>query len=171
MVVEMGAFRTGSIRRLCQLTPPSAGLITSVGDMHLERFGSVAEIVKAKSELAQAIAPGGLLVVNADSPGALAIGRGASHCRLLLYGETSGEELATRIDDIRFSRSGTTFVLRTRERVYACATPLLGRPIVLNLTGVFTLATTMGVDPGNALLFSEKFYWQLERNAFLDATW
>ena len=25
MVVEMGAFKTGSIRRLCQLTPPSAG--------------------------------------------------------------------------------------------------------------------------------------------------
>ena len=56
MVVEMGAFKTGSIRRLCQLTPPSAGLITAVGDMHLERFGSLEEIVHAKSELARSAA-------------------------------------------------------------------------------------------------------------------
>ena len=41
MVVEMGAFRTGSIRGLCRLTPHSAALITAVGDMHLERFGSI----------------------------------------------------------------------------------------------------------------------------------
>ncbi len=78
MVVEMGAFKTGSIRRLCQLTPPSAGLITAVGDMHLERFGSTDEIVRAKSELAQALPPGGLLVVNADSPGALRIAKAAT---------------------------------------------------------------------------------------------
>jgi UDP-N-acetylmuramoyl-tripeptide--D-alanyl-D-alanine ligase len=150
MVVEMGAFKTGSIRRLCQLTPPSAGLITAVGDMHLERFGSTDEIVKAKSELAQAVPPGGLLVVNADSPGALRIARGApgiAERRVLLYGETSAEDLETRIEQVAFSRRGTTFVLRTRDRSYVCATPLLGRPIVLNLAGAFTLAAAMGVDP------------------------
>ena len=147
MVVEMGAFKTGSIRRLCALTPPSAGLITAVGDMHLERFGSTDEIVKAKSELAAAVPPGGLLVVNADSPGALRIARGATDRRVLLYGETSTESLATRIEQVAFSRHGTTFVLRTRDRLYACVTPLHGRPIVLNLAGAFTLAAAMGVDP------------------------
>jgi UDP-N-acetylmuramoyl-tripeptide--D-alanyl-D-alanine ligase len=147
MVVEMGAFRTGSIRRLCRLTPPSAGLITAVGDMHLERFGSTDEIVRAKSELASALPPGGLLVANADSPGALRIARAATHCRVLLYGETSSEPLQTRLEDVAFSRKGTSFVLRTADRVYRCFTPLLGRPIVLNLAGAFTLAAAAGVDP------------------------
>ena len=147
MVVEMGAFKTGSIRRMCQLTPPSAGLITAVGDMHLERFGSTDEIVKAKSELAEAIPPGGLLVVNADSPGALRIARAATHCRVLLYGETSEEDLETRLENVSFSKRGTTFLLRTRGAAYSCFTPLLGRPIVLNLAGVFTLAAAVGVDP------------------------
>jgi UDP-N-acetylmuramoyl-tripeptide--D-alanyl-D-alanine ligase len=146
MVVEMGAFKTGSICRLCQLTPPSAGLITAVGNMHLERFGSTDEIVKAKSELAEAVPPGGLLVVNADSPGALRIARGVTARRVLLYGETSTEDLETRIEHVAFSRQGTTFVLRTRDRSYQCVTPLLGRPIVLNLAGAFTLAAAMGVD-------------------------
>lgn len=151
MVVEMGAFKTGSIRRLCQLTPPSAALITAVGDMHLERFGSLDEIVRAKSELAEALPDGGILVVNADSPGALRIARASSRCRVLLYGETSTEDLATRLEHVQFSKKGTTFVLRTKDGVYECFTPLLGRPIIMNLAGAFTLATALGVDPAIAV--------------------
>jgi UDP-N-acetylmuramoyl-tripeptide--D-alanyl-D-alanine ligase len=147
MVVEMGAFQRGSIRRLCQLTPPAAGLVTAVGDMHLERFGSTDNIIQAKSELAQAIPPGGFLVVNADSPGALKLAKGATQCTVLLYGERSIESLATRVEDIRVTAKGSTFVLRTRDRVFQCATPLWGRPIILNLAGAFTLATALGVDP------------------------
>jgi UDP-N-acetylmuramoyl-tripeptide--D-alanyl-D-alanine ligase len=147
MVVEMGAFNTGSIKRLCQLTPPSAGLITAVGDMHLERFGSIDAIVRAKAELAEALPPDGLLVANADSPGALRIARATTGRRVLLYGETSTESLETRLEDVRFSSKGTSFVLRTREREHACVTALLGRPIVLNITGAFTLAAALGVEP------------------------
>jgi UDP-N-acetylmuramoyl-tripeptide--D-alanyl-D-alanine ligase len=147
MVVEMGAFKTGSIKRLCELTPPSAGLITAVGDMHLERFGSTDEIVRAKSELAFAVPPGGWLVANADSPGALTIARAATHCRVLLYGETSTEELDTRLGAVFFTPQGTSFVLRTRDRAFTCFTPLLGRPIILNLAGAFTMARAIGVDP------------------------
>jgi UDP-N-acetylmuramoyl-tripeptide--D-alanyl-D-alanine ligase len=147
MVVEMGAFKTGSIRRLCQLTPPAAGIITAVGDMHLERFGSADEIVRAKSELASAVPAGGLLVVNADSPGAVRIARGAAHCRVMLYGETSTEDLDTRLEQVRFTRQGTSFVLRTREAAFSCFTPLLGRPIILNIAGAVTLATAAGVNP------------------------
>lgn len=151
MVVEMGAFKTGSIRRMCQLTPPSAALITAVGDMHLERFGSTDEIVKAKRELAQALPSGGLLVANADSPGALRIAKESADRRVLLYGETSDEDLATRVEQVSFSKHGTTFVLRTRDCSYECFTPLLGRPIILNLAGAFTLATALGLDPDIAV--------------------
>jgi UDP-N-acetylmuramoyl-tripeptide--D-alanyl-D-alanine ligase len=147
MVVEMGAFKTGSIRRLCQLTPPSAAIITAVGDMHLERFGSLDEIVRAKSELAQALPEGGLLAVNADSPGALRIARETRNRRVLLYGETSQEDLVTRLEQVQFSKQGTTFVLRTKDRSYHCFTPLLGRPIVQNVAGAATLAMALGVDP------------------------
>jgi UDP-N-acetylmuramoyl-tripeptide--D-alanyl-D-alanine ligase len=147
MVVEMGAFQVGSIRRLCQLTPPSAGLVTAVGDMHLERFGSTDAIVLAKSELAQAIPLRGFLVVNADSAGALRIAREATQARVLLYGEASGERLDTRLGDVQFSPKGTSFALKTKDRTYPCFTPLLGRPIVLNIAGVFTMATALGVDP------------------------
>jgi UDP-N-acetylmuramoyl-tripeptide--D-alanyl-D-alanine ligase len=147
MIVEMGAYGIGSIRRLCQLTPPSAAIVTAVGDMHLERFGSLENIVQAKSELAQALPSGGLLVVNADSPGALRIARTVPDRRVLLYGETSTEDLDTRLTKVEFTRQGTSFVLTTRSGEYACFAPIHGRPIILNLAGSFTLALALGVDP------------------------
>jgi UDP-N-acetylmuramoyl-tripeptide--D-alanyl-D-alanine ligase len=146
MVVEMGAYAVGSIRRLCELTPPAAGLITAVGDMHLERVGSTEAIKQAKSELARAVPPGGVLVVNADSPNALRSAQESTSLRVLLYGEQHTGDLHTRVEQIRFTKQGTHFVLRTPDRTFEAFTPILGRPIVLNLAGAFTLATAVGVD-------------------------
>ena len=147
LVVEMGAYAVGSIRRLCALTPPAAGLVTALGDAHLERFGSTEAIFRAKSELADAVPPGGVLVCNADSPNALRMAEAHGDRRVFLYGERHEGRLDTRVSQIRFSRQGTHFVLTTGERAYECFTPLLGRPIILNLAGAFTLAVAVGVDP------------------------
>jgi UDP-N-acetylmuramoyl-tripeptide--D-alanyl-D-alanine ligase len=151
MVVEMGAYAVGSIKRLCDLTPPAAALITAVGDMHLERFGSTEAIKQAKSELARALPPGGILVVNADSPNALRIARESTHVRVCLYGEHHTGALDTRVEQIRFTKQGTHFVLQTTDRAFTCFTPLLGRPIIVNLAGAFTLAVAVGLDPDVAV--------------------
>jgi UDP-N-acetylmuramoyl-tripeptide--D-alanyl-D-alanine ligase len=147
MIVEMGAYAVGSIKRLCDLTPPAAALITAVGDMHLERFGSTEAIKQAKSELARALPPGGILVVNADSPNALRIANESNHVRVYLYGEHHTGALDTRVEQIRFTKQGTHFVLQTPDRAFPCFTPLLGRPIIVNLAGAFTLAVAVGLDP------------------------
>ena len=151
MVVEMGAYAIGSIKRLCALTPPSAAIITAVGDAHLERFKTTEVIYQAKSELAQAVPAGGLLVCNADSPNALRIAQANAHCRVLLYGEHHAGALETRVERVRFTKEGTHFVLQTADRAYECFTPVLGRPIILNLAGAFTLAVAAGVDPAIAV--------------------
>ncbi len=85
--------------------------------------------------------------MNADSPGALTIARTVADRRVLLYGETSGEDLETRLEQVRFTKAGTAFRLKTRTAEHACFTPVHGRPIVLNLAGAFTLAAALGVDP------------------------
>lgn len=54
-VVEMGAYGPGSIDRLCKLTPPDFGVITSIGHAHYERFKSLETVSRAKYELAQAV--------------------------------------------------------------------------------------------------------------------
>jgi UDP-N-acetylmuramoyl-tripeptide--D-alanyl-D-alanine ligase len=151
MVVEMGAYGIGSIRRLCDFTPPQAAIVTAVGDMHLERFGSLENVFLAKRELAEALPPGGILVVNADSANALRIARTVPDRQVFLYGESAAEPLDTRLEAVRFTREGTAFVLRTKTAVHECFTPIHGRPIVLNLAGAFTLAVALGLDPSIAV--------------------
>ncbi|MCU0448413.1 MAG: UDP-N-acetylmuramoyl-tripeptide--D-alanyl-D-alanine ligase [Bernardetiaceae bacterium] len=50
-VVEMGANHVGDIAELCAIAEPNFGLITNIGQAHLEGFGSYEGVVKAKNEL------------------------------------------------------------------------------------------------------------------------
>lgn len=51
LVVEMGAYIRGEIKRSCLILPPDISVITALGDQHLERFGSFKELVKTKLEI------------------------------------------------------------------------------------------------------------------------
>ncbi|MGB0719923.1 MAG: Mur ligase family protein [Bdellovibrionales bacterium] len=65
LIVEMGAYGPGSIKRLCDLTPPDFGIITAIGHAHYERFKSLDIVAKTKYELAEAVLKkGGKTVVH-----------------------------------------------------------------------------------------------------------
>ena len=51
MIIEMGANHIGEIRTLCLIAKPDYGIITNIGTAHIEGFGSVDGVVKAKTEL------------------------------------------------------------------------------------------------------------------------
>ncbi len=50
-IVEMGANHPKEIKQLCQITKPDYGYITNFGKAHLEGFGNLEGVVKAKTEL------------------------------------------------------------------------------------------------------------------------
>jgi UDP-N-acetylmuramoyl-tripeptide--D-alanyl-D-alanine ligase len=65
-ICEAGAYYPGDIKQICQLVSPQIGIITAIGSMHLERFGSLANIRKTKMELAESIPKTGHLYLPAD---------------------------------------------------------------------------------------------------------
>ena len=52
-VAEMGMYGEGEIRELSRLFPPDIAAITTIGEAHLERLGSRAAILRAKSEIVE----------------------------------------------------------------------------------------------------------------------
>lgn len=67
-IIEMGASHPGEISLLCQIARPNLGIITNIGRAHLEGFGSIEGIARAKNELYSYIGnTGGTLFVNADN--------------------------------------------------------------------------------------------------------
>ena len=65
IVVEMGMRGLGQIAELCEVARPDWGLVTNVGESHIELLGSRENIARAKSEVFQALPDGGVAFVNA----------------------------------------------------------------------------------------------------------
>lgn len=53
LITEMGMYARGDIELLCNIALPEWGLITNIGECHIERLGSKDNIAKAKTELAE----------------------------------------------------------------------------------------------------------------------
>jgi len=85
-VVEMGAQWVGELRWLSEtIACPNWSIITNVGAAHLGYFGSQENVVKAKSELVQVLAPEGVAILNYDDPNVRAM-REKTQAKVLYYG-------------------------------------------------------------------------------------
>ena len=54
-IAEIGAYYPGDITKVAKVINPKFGIVTSIGPMHLERFGTIENILKTKMELSQTI--------------------------------------------------------------------------------------------------------------------
>ncbi len=62
-VAEMGAFGPGEIAALCDWIPPDVAVITAIGPVHLERFGTLDATLAAKAEITKTAS---IVVLNVD---------------------------------------------------------------------------------------------------------
>jgi UDP-N-acetylmuramoyl-tripeptide--D-alanyl-D-alanine ligase len=98
-VVEMGAQWVGELTWLCEtIARPNWSIITNVGAAHLEYFGTQERVTIAKSELVQALAPGGIAILNYDDANVRNMGEKTT-ARVLSYGLS--QEAEVRGSDIR----------------------------------------------------------------------
>jgi len=65
-VIEMGANHPGEIAYLTDLARPDVAIINNAGPCHLEGFGDVAGVARAKGEIFKGLGPDGVAVINRD---------------------------------------------------------------------------------------------------------
>lgn len=67
-VIEMGANHPGEIAYLTGLARPDVAIVNNAGPCHLEGFGDVAGVARAKGEIFQGLGPNGVAIINRDDP-------------------------------------------------------------------------------------------------------
>ncbi len=147
-VTEMGAYKPGEIRALCELVKPAIGVLTAVGPMHLERFKTIENVAKAKYELIQSLGHDGLAVFNADDDICYRLAQQTHHVPVALYGiEKHLQELAVRAEDLSVNRDGSAFTIvdTANAQSIRCETRLLGRHNISNILAAATVALRLGV--------------------------
>ncbi len=105
-VVEMGMRGLGQIAELCRIAEPDSGLITNVGETHMELLGSMENIGKAKSEIVVDLPANGFAVLNGDNEYVLQAAA-KTKAKVVYFG--LGEQCDYRGSDIVTSGAGTTF--------------------------------------------------------------
>jgi UDP-N-acetylmuramoyl-tripeptide--D-alanyl-D-alanine ligase len=96
VVLEMGARGAGDITRLTDIGRPDVGIVTSVAMAHVEFFGDLEGVARAKSELVAALPPTGVAVLNFDDP-LVARMASVSPCPVLSYALGDAEVRAERV--------------------------------------------------------------------------
>lgn len=65
-IAELGAYKKGEIKRSCNIIHPKYGILTALGNQHLNLFGSKKNLIEAKSELLEALSSDGVAFINKD---------------------------------------------------------------------------------------------------------
>ncbi len=136
-VMEMGANHGGEIADLCAIAKPTEAAITMIAEAHLEGFGTLDDVAKAKGEIVAALPESGLFYMNADDARCVRIAEGFFG-RTISFGATGDVAL----DSCEFNDAGE-MVTRVRP-VGELVLPLHARAHVTNVL----LAIAVGLQHG-----------------------
>jgi len=123
-VMEMGANHLGEIRALCEIAQPTHGVITNIGKAHLEGFGDMQGVLKAKSELLEYLGNSGTAFLNGDDPFLQTVQNIASHTVTFGLGEACdvrGIPLESKNENTLFMEvegRGILLPMRGRHNLY-----------------------------------------------------
>ena len=145
-IAEMGAFKRGEIKKTCDLMHPKYGVLTTIGEAHLESFGSKENIQKGKFELIESLPSNGIAILNGDDEYQQSYDLQNKKCKVLWYGIDS-DDVDVRALNIKLSCDGTTFDVKFKgdDNSYSFHTRLLGKHNVYNLLAGILLGKELGL--------------------------
>ena len=147
MVAEMGMSTPGELRGVSLLGRPDVAVFTNVRPAHLMNFPNLRGITEAKAGLLAGLAPGGLVVVNADDPEVCHIAEHhtAPDSRILTYGfQKAADVQGSHLESLE-DRVGSRFRLRAGGREQEIEVPVHGFYNAENCLAAAACAWGLGV--------------------------
>lgn len=143
-VVEMGMRSRGEIKQLAAVAMPTVGVITNVGETHVELLGSVENIAAAKAELIEELNADGLAVLNYDIPLVRAM-KAKTAGRVLFYGLDAAADV--RAEEVTGGSNETKFYCVWPKGRFAVTVPAIGKHNVYNCLAAIAVGLECGVSP------------------------
>ena len=146
-VVEIGMRGLGQIAALAPVAAPSIGIVTNVGETHMELLGSMENIARAKAELVEAIPAGGTVILNNDNEYTAAMkDKCHSGVKVITFG--IDQEADIKASDVTGTATETTFKCRLGQKgeVAEFTLPMVGRHNVSNALAAIAAGWHLGLD-------------------------
>ncbi|MBQ6538874.1 MAG: UDP-N-acetylmuramoyl-tripeptide--D-alanyl-D-alanine ligase [Bacilli bacterium] len=145
-IAEMGAYKRGEVKELCDFVHPKYGILTRIGTAHLMTFGSQENIQKGKFELIESLPSDGFGVLNGDDP--LQVNYKLKNKVKIIWIGIDNKDVDVRAENIKCDNKGTTFdcVFKGDEKKYKFNTKLLGNHNVYNILAGIAFGREFGIS-------------------------
>jgi len=141
-VIELGANHQGEIAYTTDLVKPESALVNNLAAAHLEGFGSLAGVAKAKGEIFQGLPAHGIAILNDESNDWPNWQSTLQDKTVWRFSPQAGEcDFSAR--DIRIAQDGTHFVMNTPRGTAEIVLPLPGRHNIANALAAAALALSV----------------------------
>lgn len=148
-VVELGANRPGEIAYTARFAQPHIALITNAGAAHLEGFGTLEGVARAKGELIASLTDEGIAVLNEDDQFIGLWKEMAEVRRVITFGFSERADVRALPSSLSMGIEGgrfqSCFELIHRENAYSMRLALAGRHNVVNALAAGAAALAAGL--------------------------
>ncbi|KAF0198117.1 MAG: UDP-N-acetylmuramoylalanyl-D-glutamyl-2 6-diaminopimelate/D-alanyl-D-alanyl ligase [Bacillota bacterium] len=142
LVLELGMARPGQISQSSYMAAPNVAIVTNVNRGHVEKCGSMAGVILAKSEIIRGMGAGSVLIINADDHGSQLLRLEGFQGRIIKYGKAP--ETNYRIVKCETQGLETTFVVHAESEQRTLTIPIAGEHNAHNATAAVAATRVLG---------------------------
>lgn len=143
-VVELGANHAGEIAYTTALVQPETALINNLAAAHLEGFGSIEGVAKAKGEIFQGLSAYGIAIVNTDSNDSAGWQPLLADKKVWHFSSEQTENVEFYATEVSVNQKGTHFLLHSPAGNVHIQLPLPGKHNIANALASSALALSVG---------------------------
>lgn len=142
-VFETAVGAPGDLRRAGKYFKPTIGIITNIGEHHLNYCKTLEGYIDAKAEMLEILDANGVLIINADDPNTSKIDFEKFKGRLIKIGtKNSNDYVAT---NIRYSATGMEFVVVHKGESHKIGVTGFGKHQVMNALAAIVAVVEIGL--------------------------
>lgn len=144
LILELAVDKPGDMDYLLDFVKPNIGILTRIGPVHLEKFGTQEKILQEKSKLIKALPKDGFAVLNYDYKDVLSLA-GETKAKSITYGFDEGADV--RAKNVLLGRGQASFTLEYKGKTEAVVLlHAIGKPQIYAMLAGISCGVAKGMD-------------------------